>query len=94
MVDAGYEDLFTRGDYSRLSKQKSFRISDILQATAIEVDETGTEAAAATAAVMKATSLEITRPKFFKADQPFIFVLQNKRTNEVYFLGRVYNPKD
>ena len=93
-TSAGYGELFSArpGDFAKMSKNSEFKISDVIQATAIEVDEVGTEAAAATAAVMEGTSLSLSRPKVFNADQPFLFVLQNKKTSEIYFMGRVTDP--
>lgn len=93
-TSAGYGDLFAvrPGDFAKISKSSGFKIADVIQATAIEVDEVGTEAAAATAVVMEGTSLSLSRPKVFNADQPFLFVLQNKKTSEIYFMGRVTDP--
>ncbi len=64
-------------------------IDDVLQKTFIEVDENGTEAAAATAIIMKNTSAmpieeEI---KEFKADKPFIYFIMDEDTKEVLFMG-------
>lgn len=93
-TSAGYGDLFAArpGDFSKISKSSEFKIADVIQATAIVVDEVGTEAAAVTSAVMESTSLSLNIPKVFNADQPFLFVLQNKKTSEIYFMGRVTDP--
>ena len=54
------------------------------------VDEEGTEAAAATAVVMKETSI----PVFVKisADRPFIFLIRDNITGTILFMGRVVDP--
>ena len=92
LSQAGYEDLFTKGDYTKISKSK-LSLSDVIQATSIEVDETGTEAAAVTAALMTRNMvMPPTLHKYFLADQPFIFMIQNESTKEIYWLGRVYQP--
>ncbi|MBC7397167.1 MAG: serpin family protein [Bdellovibrionales bacterium] len=93
LTRAGYGDLFTAGsgDFKKISSHPESSISDVLQATAIEVDETGTEAAAATG-IFRETGLNLNGPKIFNADQPFLFILLNKKTNEIYFLGRVTDP--
>ena len=55
----------------------------------IEVNEEGTEAAAATAVVM---ALGCCRPLEFSANHPFLFVIKDKRSGAVLFMGRVANP--
>lgn len=94
-TDAGFEQLFKGGDYSKfVSNSKNFQIADVIQATAIQVDEKGTEAAAATAVVMERTSLVQMSKKTFKADQPFLFLIRNSKSGEIYFLGRVLDPRN
>ena len=50
----------------------------------------GTEAAAATGVVIKATSVPILTT--FRADHPFLFLIRDRRTDSLLFLGRVANP--
>jgi serine protease inhibitor len=93
LTNAGYGELFSDGNYSGISGQSSV-LSDVIQAASIEVNETGTEASAATGTVML-RNLRMKEPIFqksFIADQPFLFVLLNKETKEIYWLGRVYQP--
>ena len=92
LTKAGYGKLFQGGDYSKLYKSDGQHINDILQATQIIVDEKGTEAAAATAVMMKSSAVMLTKKIVFQADQPFLFVLKNRETGEIYFLGRVEKP--
>ena len=57
------------------------------------VNEEGTEAAAATAAVFLEDSLTIEpEPKTFKADRPFIFLIREHATGMILFSGRVVDP--
>jgi serpin B len=70
-------------------------ISRVLQKTYINIDEKGTEAAAATAVIMGETAACINNQKKavdFKADHPFVFLLIDKTTNEILFLGSITNP--
>lgn len=69
-------------------------ITDVIHQAFVEVNEEGTEAAAATAVVMgKATSAGTYKPRYkFIADHPFIFLIQDKTTGTILFLGRVSNP--
>lgn len=64
-------------------------IGDVLQKTFIEVDEAGTEAAAATAIIMKATSF-LPEPEDiidFKANRPFIYFVLDENNKDVLFIG-------
>jgi serpin B len=66
-------------------------ISDVFHKAFIEVNEEGTEAAAATAVVMmKAAILHIE----FRADHPFIFIIKDNRSGSILFMGRVMNPAE
>ena len=71
-------------------------ISKVIHQTFIEVEESGTEAAAATAVIMiKATSAgpgEEEQPKTFTADHPFIFIIQQKDSGNILFMGRMNDP--
>ena len=57
----------------------------------MKVDEKGTEATGATAVGGNLTAIEI--PKIFNANHPFVFVIQDKTTGNILFLGKVANPK-
>jgi serpin B len=69
----------------------SMRVDEIFQKTFIALDEQGTEAAAATAAVMKAVSAP--PPAEFFLDRPFLFVIYDEPTGQVLFVGRLIHPK-
>ncbi len=70
-------------------------ISKVFHKTFIELDEKGTEAAAATAvAMMRVTSaMERSKPIELKVDRPFIFAIQHAETGACLFLGRVGDPR-
>jgi serpin B len=68
------------------------KISDLIHKAFIEVNEEGTEAAAATAArMMLSTGVggPVAEPKVFRADHPFLFFIWERKTNTVLFAGRV-----
>jgi serpin B len=68
-------------------------IGEVIHQTFIEVAEYGTEAAAATAVIMKAGSAAPTQePKIFTADHPFIFIIQQKDSGNILFMGRLSDP--
>lgn len=67
-------------------------ITAVLHKAFIDVNEEGTEAAAATAVVMKARSMPMPTP-IFRADHPFIFLICEKSTGSILLLGRVVHPQ-
>ncbi len=88
---AGMKLAFTpKADFSGTSNEQLF-IDKVVQEAFIEVNETGTEAAAATAIVETEVSEEEPRekPKVFHADHPFLYLIRDRKTGAVLFLGRV-----
>jgi serpin B len=80
-----------RADFSGMDGTKTLFISDVLHKAYINLDESGTEAAAATAVVVGKTSMPA-EPIIFNVDRPFFFAIQDKPTGEILFLGRVVDP--
>lgn len=66
-------------------------VSDVFHKAFVLVDETGTEAAAATGVVM-ATRAAMRNP-VVRLDRPFVFFIRSKKSGDVLFQGRVANPK-
>ncbi len=80
-----------RADFSGITTAEQLLISNVIHQANIDVDEKGTEAAAATAVVMRATAMPA-EPVAFRADRPFLFALRDVPTGAVLFLGRVGDP--
>lgn len=83
------------GPMATLPNGRKLYISDVFHKAFIEVNEEGTEAAAATAVVMTATRASETGPPTlpsFRADQPFLFFVRNLNDGTVLFMGRVADP--
>ena len=68
------------------------RLSDVLHKAFVEVNEKGTEAAAATAGVMMTVSAPPPRV-VFRADRPFVLVIRDNATGSLLFAGRVVDPR-
>jgi serpin B len=69
-------------------------ISTIIHKAFVDVNEQGTEAAAATGVVMAPRAMPIlTPPAIFRADHPFVFMICDKRDGSILFLGRLAVPK-
>ena len=78
-------------DFSGTTGDRSLLISEVLHKAFVSVDEAGTEAAAATAVVMRPTAMP-EEPVEVTLDRPFIFMIRDIETNAVLFAGRVADP--
>jgi len=81
-------------DFSGMTGNKELYVGAVLHKAFVDVNEEGTEAAAATGVVMALKSMARPRPiPVFRADHPFVFLIRDNRSNSILFLGRVMNPK-
>jgi len=99
LQDLGMKAAFTdKADFTGIADPQAtagerLYINQVFHQTYVAVDEFGTEAAAATGATMRTTSM-LTGPVLeFKADHPFLFVIHDTKHGRVLFAGRVANPK-
>jgi serpin B len=65
-------------------------ISSVVHQAFIDVNEEGTEAAAATAVTVMRSAM--IRPNILRIDHPFLFLIVERETNSILFLGRVSDP--
>ena len=86
----GMPTAFGGADFSGMTDAGSLFISKVIHQAFIKVNEEGSEAAAATAVIMNEVAAPIT--KVFRADQPFIFAIQENETGAILFMGTVNNP--
>lgn len=89
----GMTDAFsdTKANFNGITEEPQIFISKIKHKSYIKVDEKGTEAAAVTAIVFRTTS--VGTDEVFAADHPFVFVIKEKDTNAILFIGKVLNPE-
>lgn len=91
LAHLGVQDLFTgRADLSGMSGVRDLFISKIVHKSFVEVNEEGTEAAAATAGI--ATFAMMMHEENFVADHPFIFFIRHNPSSNILFLGRLCSP--
>ena len=84
----------TAADFTNMTGGKDIFISLVIHKAFVDVDEQGTEAAAATAIGMPlAAPPAKEEPAVFRADHPFLFLIRDQRSGSILFLGRVTNPK-
>jgi serpin B len=94
LTEMGMPDAFSNdADFSGMDGTRNLVISDIVHKAYIDVNEEGTEAAAATGGVFTSKSIFPEQPvPVFRADHPFIFFIQDRDTGAVLFIGRLMNP--
>ncbi len=81
----------TEADFSGMTGKKELYIQDVVHKSFINVNEEGTEAAAATGVIMDTVSMPMD-VKDMVIDSPFIFLIRDIQTETIIFMGRVANP--
>jgi serpin B len=81
-------------DFSGISASAGGKlaISSVVHKAFVDVNEEGTEAAAATGVIMSRTAI-MSNPAVFRADHPFLYLIRHEPTGTILFLGHVINPK-
>ena len=82
-----------RADFSGMNGTRDLSISAVLHKARVDVDEQGTEAAAATGVAVGVRAVRPEEPPTFRADHPFVFFIRHNPTGAILFLGRLTNPK-
>ncbi|KAJ7338467.1 hypothetical protein JRQ81_012340 [Phrynocephalus forsythii] len=92
LQELGMADVFeeSRADLSGMSPSRQLFLSKVLHKSYVDVNEVGTEAAAATGAAISTRSL--VSYEVFLADHPFLFCIRHNPTNTVLFLGKFCSP--
>jgi serpin B len=92
----GMTDAFSiqQADFSGMTGGRDFYISAVLHKAYVDVNEEGTEAAAATGVIMRAMAMRRAPdpPPIFRADHPFVFAIRDNRNGAVLFIGRLADP--
>ena len=91
LTEMGIQTAFdkNKADFKKMFTQvvENIYISDVIHKTFINVDENGTEAAAATGIVIDVTSIPTEEPIVFKADKPFTYFIRDNANGEILFMG-------
>ena len=77
-------------DFSGMDGTRNLSVYDVVHKAFVDVNEEGTEAAAATGVIVKTTSAVILPA--FRADRPFLFLIRDKTTGSLLFFGRYTEP--
>ncbi len=92
LISMGMEDVFDgqKVNLSGMSPNNDLVVSKVIHKAFVEVNEEGTEAAAATGVVANLCCLMI--PPVFNADHPFLFFIRHNPTKSILFYGRFCSP--
>jgi serpin B len=77
-----------RADFSGMTSEVRLFITDAVHKAYVAVDEEGTEAAAATGMVAGVTSM----PMVMRVDRPFLYLIRDRESGAILFMGRVLDP--
>jgi serpin B len=94
----GIKTIFSpNADFSKMTGNIShpdnkLYISNAIHKTFIEIQEESTEAAAATATIIEETAIEYRNPFYISIDKPFVFIIYEKTSGLILFIGRITNP--
>ena len=94
MAAMGMPKAFTgKADFSGMNGKRNLFISAIVHKAFVSVNEAGTEAAAATAVVMLKGGRPSGKPVEFHCDRPFLYLIRERKTGCILFMGRVIDPR-
>jgi serpin B len=77
-----------------MSTEQRLVLDEVIHKAFVDVNEEGTEAAAATAVTMRALSMRPGNPVVFRVDHPFTFFIRDTRNGAILFMGKVMNPAE
>jgi serpin B len=82
-------------DFSGISTEEEMNISAVFHEAYVDVNKKGTEAAAATAAIVYGAPSPVNReePIIFRADHPFIYLIRDSKSGNLLFVGRLTDPQ-
>jgi serpin B len=93
LANMGMPTAFTySADFSGMDGTQDLYIQKVIHQAFVDVNEEGTEAAAATGVSVGLKSAMPQQTPIFRADHPFVFIIQDKENGNILFLGRVSNP--
>ena len=93
LAQMGMPDAFSpAADFSGMDGARDLFISAVVHKAYVDVNEEGTEAAAATGTVMKMLAIRPVPVMTFRADHPFLFLIRDRTSGSILFLGRMLDP--
>lgn len=94
LMEMGIKAAFTKSaDFSKMNGKSNLLIDEVIHKSFIEVSEKGTEAAAATAVVVREKSLVMKDNPKVVINRPFVFVIRENKNNAILFIGKYVKPE-
>ena len=94
LKEMGLEEVFgMQADLSGITGDRSLKVDEVLHKSFIDVNESGTEAAAATAVTVGLKSAFPGQPPSFNANRPFLFLIRENRSDTPLFWGILHDPE-
>jgi serpin B len=91
LKELGMRDAFSpAADFTGMTSRDKLMISAVVHKAFVDVNEAGTEAAAATGVAIGLASAP--QPAVFRADHPFVYLIKDNKTGAILFMGRVVDP--
>ncbi len=94
LKDIGMKSIFQTGYLNNIADNSRLCVSEVRHKTFVEVNEEGTEAAAITSVEVLDTAYPGGGPVRFYADRPFVYLIKEKSTGVILFIGRMDHPKE
>ncbi|XP_053545361.1 protein Z-dependent protease inhibitor isoform X2 [Bombina bombina] len=89
LQELGIKNIFTgKANLTGMTEERNIKLTEVTQRAVIDIDEKGTEAAAATGSEITAFSL----PPTIKVNNPFLFMIYEETYKSLLFIGRVIDP--
>jgi serpin B len=84
-----------KADFTGVAKAKELTLAAVVHKAYVDVDEKGTEAVAASKATTQTKSAPRKPPPTatFRADHPFLFLIRDRNTGSILFIGRLTDPR-
>ena len=91
LISMGMVQAFSgAANFKKMNGKKNLMIDNVIHQTFIEIDETGTEAAGATAVVVRQKSAP--QAEYINLNRPFVFIIKEKDKGSILFIGKFNNP--
>ena len=94
LMEMGINAAFSKSaDFSKMNGKSNLMIDEVIHKSFVEVSEKGTEAAAATAVIVREKSMVIKDNPKITVNRPFVFVIKENKNNAILFVGKYVKPE-
>ncbi|MBO7571389.1 MAG: serpin family protein [Bacteroidales bacterium] len=94
LMDMGIKAAFSKSaDFSKMNGKSNLLIDEVIHKAVVEVSEKGTEAAAATAVVVREKTMVVNKNPKVTINRPFVFIIRENGNNAILFIGKYVKPE-